>query len=30
MLERVRQSGLAPEELEGVLGGNAARLLRIT
>ena len=28
-LKRVRASGLTPEELEGVLGGNAARLLRL-
>jgi predicted TIM-barrel fold metal-dependent hydrolase len=29
MLERVRKCGLAKEELEAVLGGNAARLLRL-
>jgi uncharacterized protein len=28
-LKRVRGSGLSPEELEAVLGGNAARLLRL-
>ncbi len=29
MLDRIRLSGLLPEELEAVLGGNAARLLRL-
>jgi predicted TIM-barrel fold metal-dependent hydrolase len=29
MLPRIRQSGLAADELQGVLGGNAARLLRL-
>jgi predicted TIM-barrel fold metal-dependent hydrolase len=29
MLERVRKCGLANEELQAVLGGNAARLLRL-
>lgn len=29
MLARIRDSGLAPEQLDAVLGGNAARLLRL-